>query len=564
MLRLPFASALLICVALLAADYSVTLQSSPAALVARRDVPLALHIKENGSAVRDLQVDIAIHMPAMPGMRVMGMRAAWTEDGAYGIHAQFPHGGEYLLTATITAADGSSKEYQFPLSIKDTTDSETTGSELMLAAMGPGGNQSGWFSSGTSQIPRSAPHQMLSWRLRDWSLMFHGVVYGVYSNQSGPRGRDKLYAPNWIMPMASRRLGPGTLTLRTMLTFEPLTITGRRYPVLFQTGETAYGIPIINGQHPHDFLMEVAASYQIPLSERTALNFYGGPRADPALGPPAFPHRLSASENPLAVISHHYQDSTHISSSVVTAGVTHGPVTWEVSGFHGREPDEKRWGMEIGAIDSFATRLTVNPTERWSGQVSVGRINNREALHPLRDTLRTTASLMYVRPLRSGHWASTVVWGRNHDLEFTQQPGLPPILSPRSEMTLLTFGRPRPLHVVTVPTRIPGQIYNTFLFESTLRFRNRNWIWGRIENTDKDTTLLFEEEPFVLLVDEQRYARVQLYTAGYSRELQGVGKWLSPSLGGQFTVFHAPPQLAPVYGSRSYGMQIILRVRVGQ
>jgi hypothetical protein len=552
---------LLLCSSALRAEYTLSLAPGQS-VVARKQTTIAIRLEDSGRPVSDAQLDVVIDMPAMPGMPSLRSRAQ-SAGGGYEVRTQFPHGGDYRMKVAVTLADQSARQHELLLKVLDLPDqiSTVSESELMLAAMGPGGGQSGWFSSGTSQVPRAAPHQMISWRLRDWSIMFHGVAYAVYSNQTGPRGRDKTFAANWIMPMASRRLGPGTLTLRSMLTFEPLTITGRRYPLLFQTGETARGIPIINGQHPHDFLMEVAASYQIPLGERTAINFYGGPRADPALGPPAFPHRLSASENPLAVISHHYQDSTHISSSVITAGITHGPVTWEVSGFHGREPDEKRWGMEIGAINSFATRLTINPTSRWSGQFSIGRINNREVLHPLRDTLRTTASLIYVRPLRTGHWATTLVWGRNHDLAFTQQPGLPP-LPQRREFSLLTFNRLRPLHVVTVPTRIPGQIYNTYLFESTLRFRNRNWIWGRIENTDKDTTLLFEEEPFVLLVDERRFARVQLYTAGYSRELKGIGKWLSPSLGGQATLFRAPPQLAPVFGSRSFGMQIILRLRV--
>jgi hypothetical protein len=281
--------------------------------------------------------------------------------------------------------------------------------------------------------------------------------------------------------MGSHRLGPGVLTLRSMLTLEPLTITGMRYPLLFQTGETAHRIPIVNGQHPHYFVMELAAAYQVKLGERTAVSFYGGPRGDPALGPPAFPHRMSASENPLAVISHHYQDSTHISSNVVTGGVTHGPLTWEVSGFHGREPDEKRWGMEGGAIDSLATRLTLNPTPRWTGQFSVGRINNRETTHPIRDTLRTTASLGYSRKFQRGHWASTLIWGRNHDLAFTQLPSLNPVFPFQAGLRQLAFTRPplRPQHIVSVPTRIPGQIYNSFLAETTLRFRGRNWVWGR-------------------------------------------------------------------------------------
>ena len=61
----------------------------------------------------------------------------------------------------------------------------------------------------------------------------------------------------------------------------------------FQEGETAFGVPIINGQHPHDFFMELSASYQLRLGERTVLNLYGGPRGEPALGPPSYPHRVS-------------------------------------------------------------------------------------------------------------------------------------------------------------------------------------------------------------------------------------------------------------------------------
>ncbi|MEO7652161.1 MAG: hypothetical protein ABIZ80_16985, partial [Bryobacteraceae bacterium] len=112
----------------------------------------------------------------------------------------------------------------------------------------------------------------------------------------------------------------------------------------------------------------------------------------------------------------------HIATNVVTAGITHRAITWDVSGFRGREPNEKRWGIEGGAIDSLATRLTVAPTARWSGQFSVGHINNREATHPLRDSLRTTGSLTYVRPLAAGRWASSFVGGRNHDVACTQLP----------------------------------------------------------------------------------------------------------------------------------------------
>jgi hypothetical protein len=421
------------------------------------------------------------------------------------------------------------------------------------------GTATGWYSSGTSLVPKSAPMEMLSRRFHGWDLMFHGVAFAVYTDQSGPRGRDKFFSANWFMPMASHRLGPGTFTLRAMLSLEPATVTNRRYPELFQEGETAYGIPILNGQHPHDLFMELAASYQLRLGEKTSLSLYGGPRGEPALGPSAYPHRMSASEDPLAALGHHQQDSTHISNNVATLGFTHGPVTIEASGFHGREPDEKRWGLEGGAIDSFATRLTVSPTSRWTGQFSIGRINNREFIDKVRDTLRTTASVTYVRPLATGHWATTAVWGRNNDLEFTHPPtpGLTPLTA------ALSVAPPNPVdHVLFVPARLPRQIYTSYLLESTLFLKNKHWIWGRAENADRDGLLLYEEAPFVQFVDERRYARVQAYTAGYGHELPLVAPWLSTSLGGQFTWYGVPKVFQPVYGERPVSAQVFLRVRV--
>jgi hypothetical protein len=437
-------------------------------------------------------------------------------------------------------------------------------------SMSPTSDESaGRYASGTGQAPAAAPMNMLHGRLKSWTVMLQGVAFGVYTNQTGTRGRDKFFAPNWFMPMASRRLGRGVFTIRSMMSLEPATITDRRYPLLLQTGETVYGIPVINGQHPHDFFMELGASYHLPVTERIALNIYGGPRGEPALGPVAFPHRVSSSENPIAVLSHHYQDSTHIATNVITAGLTHGPVTFEASGFHGREPDEYRWGLEGGAIDSLSARLTVNPTTRWSGQFSVGRINNRENLHPLRDTFRLSASATYVRPLSGGHWASSLIWGRSHDLAYTQPPTDPgSIVLPLSSKLASRFSVPDPRppivpkHFVTVPTRVPGQIYNSYIAESTLLAANKHWFWGRIELTDKDSLLLYEEQPFALLVEERRLGRVQAYTAGYAYELPRILPWISQSLGGQLTVFALPGSLSPVYGEYPAGIQIFMRFRL--
>jgi len=395
-----------------------------------------------------------------------------------------------------------------------------------------------------AQQPAAAPSDMVAMLFHGWAAMAGAEVFGIYSAQSGPRGRDKIFSTNWAMLMASHRAGPGKLTLRAMLSAEPATITNERYPLLFAGGETAHGVPIINGQHPHDLFMELAASYKISLGERTSVQLYGGPRGEPALGPPAYPHRASASEIPVAVISHHLQDSTHIATNVITLGATHGIFTLEASGFHGREPDEHRWGIESGAIDSFATRLTIAPSANWTGQFSIGRLKGPEATHPLRPDLRTTASLMYAR----GRWAASAIWGRSVDLEYTQLPNIPTLPS--------RAPGPQPRHVVSVPTRIPRQIYSSYLLESTWH-RNRNWIWGRAESTDRDSTFLFEEAPFVLLVDEQRLARVQAFTAGYEREVgKGVG------LGGQMMFYRIPSLLDPIYGTPR-GMQLFMRWRLG-
>ena len=181
---------------------------------------------------------------------------------------------------------------------------------------------------------------------------------------------------------------------RTMFSLEPATVTERRYPLLFQSGETAFGLPVVDGQHPPDLIMEISGRYDFNVSERTQLYVYGGPVAEPALGPTAFPHRASASENPLAVLGHHQEDSTHISNNVVTSSVIGGPVQLEASTFRGTEPNENRWNFDGGAPNSFSSRLTVAAGGNLVGQFSMGRINNREALEPNLDTLRTTASVI--------------------------------------------------------------------------------------------------------------------------------------------------------------------------
>src|ERR1700693_1158371 len=228
--------------------------------------------------------------------------------------------------------------------------------------------------SGTSAEPDSTPVPMLMTKKSKWALMVHANVFVLDEQQSSPRGGDKFFSTNWLMGMAQRPLGPGVFTARAMLSLEPATITGRQYPLLFQLGETAFGKPIADGQHPHNFFMEIAAQYDLKLGKNGLLSFYAAPNGDPAIGPNVYPHRASASEDPLAALGHHQEDSTHIAEDVVTVGVTYRIARIEASGFHGREPNENRWNVSQGRIDSWSTRFTLQPGKNWSAQYSYGRI----------------------------------------------------------------------------------------------------------------------------------------------------------------------------------------------
>ncbi len=378
-------------------------------------------------------------------------------------------------------------------------------------------------TSGTSAQPNSTAEPMLMLSKAGWQWMFHGVAFVNDLQQTSPRGYDKFFSTNWFMPMAQRKFGRSELTLRTMFSLEPATVTKRFYPLLFQQGETAFSKPINDGQHPHEFFMELAALYDLRLSENALLSFYGAPVGDPAMGPSAYAHRASAPENPVAALGHHLQDSTHIANDVVTGGLTYKSARIEFSGFHGREPDEFRWNIDSGAIDSWSTRLTVQPGQNWSAQYSFAHLTSPESLHPEDDLQRMTASLMYNRPLPHGSWASTLLWGRNRVIQT-------------------------------------GEVFNSYLSESTLRFAESNHVWTRIENVDRTSELLlgknFEPPGF----EEHFLARIQAYTFGYDREVPLI-RGVSSATGGQFTVYGKPGFLTPLYGEHPAGFIVFVRFR---
>jgi hypothetical protein len=378
-------------------------------------------------------------------------------------------------------------------------------------------------TAGTSAQPTSTDSPMIMRVRGKWMFMFHGTAFLSALQQSGPRGYDKVFSTNWFMPMAQRQIGRGELTFRTMLSLEPATVTQRFYPLLFQQGETAFGKPINDGQHPHDFIMELAALYDLRLGEKALLSFYAAPVGDPAMGPSAYAHRASAAEDPVATLGHHLQDSTHIANDVVTGGLTYKNARIEFSGFHGREPDEFRWDIDSGAIDSWSSRLTVQPGQNWSAQYSFAHLTSPEQLHPEDDVQRMTASVSYNRPFTKGSWASTLLWGRNRVLQG-------------------------------------GQIANGYLAESTLQFEEHNHVWIRIESADRSSELLLGKQPEPPGFDERFLARIQAYTAGYDHDFPLI-PGLSSALGTQVTFYGKPAFLTPIYGQHPVGVILFLRVR---
>jgi hypothetical protein len=372
------------------------------------------------------------------------------------------------------------------------------------------------MSSGTAMNPYSWQMPMRMTEAGTWNLMFMSQAFLVDTQQSGPRGADKFYSPNWFMASAEHKLAGGSLMFTAMLSLEPATVTNRSYPLLFQTGETAYGKPLVDAQHPHDFLMALSVQYAHPLTRDTMLQFYYAPVGDPALGPVAFPHRASAFELPQATLGHHWQDSTHIADNVATIAVRHKWLRVEASGFYGTEPNENRWNIDWGQMNSWSARVSAAPTQNWLAQFSAGRIARPERQEE-GDVVRTTASLHYSRPTdRGASWSTSFIWGRNHKT-LTHRDG------------------------------------DSWLLETLYPASRRNFLTGRIELVDKDELAL----PAAL----GSTFRIAAYTAGYTRDI-GTFAGIETGIGANVTTYITPVAIKPYYGAHPFGVNMYLRFRL--
>jgi hypothetical protein len=385
---------------------------------------------------------------------------------------------------------------------------------------------SGEDGSGTSWLPASTPTYMVHKQSGQWLLMFHYNVFAGVNAQTGPRGVTKVESANWFMPMAVRRVGKGTLELRGMFSFEPFTFPPGGSPLLFQTGESYKGQPLLDHQHPHDLVMELSARYTLPLGDRAKWFTYVGYPGEPALGPTAFMHRPSASENPTAPLSHHLQDSSHISFGVFTTGVTSRWFKLEGSLFNGREPDENRYNFEAHRWNSRSIRLAFAPNSNWSAQVSYGFLRDPEELMP-GDVRRATASVTYNRPLAKGNWATSLIWGRNHESHGHDVFNL-----------------------------------NGYIAESTLNYE-QNYFYTRLELSDKNQLLRAADRQLLGIMTDHPSFRIGAYTFGGARDLWSRQK-VSVAIGGDVTFYSKPSRLDPIYGEHPMGYHFFLRLRPGR
>lgn len=382
-----------------------------------------------------------------------------------------------------------------------------TNSQTSVAQTGPMSQQDLMMiqmirlGSGTAWQPLDNPMLMKMGHLGTWMTMLHGSTFADFDYQGGRRGGYKAVSENWIMGSGLRPIGKrGVLQLRSMFSAEPFTIGKNGYPLLFQTGEALHGKPLIDRQHPHDLFMEQSATYYHRVGNQTWLSLYAAAVGEPALGPVAYPHRYSHFLDPEAPLSHHMMDSTHVSFGVATVGLIHNKWQLEGSVFNGREPDDDRYDIDYKPWKTSASgRLSYMPNKHWAFQISSGFLNQPEQLET-NNQERTTASVSYDKTWNTGWWASTLAWGHN-------------------------FER--------------GPDDNGVLLETTLNYKRKNYLFGKVENIQRHG--LLQNNP-------SRSFNITAFSMGIARDLFYI-KDFPLTLGAMITMFTKPDALDVHYSN---------------
>ena len=259
--------------------------------------------------------------------------------------------------------------------------------------------------------------------------------------------------------------------------------------------------------------------YERPLFAGLAASLYLAPVGEPAIGPVAFMHRASAEGDPLATLAHHWQDATHITYGVVTAGLF--TRTWKLEGtvFNGREPDSERTDFDFRPLDSYGARLTINPSREWALSASYGFLDSPEGDEPEISQDRIGASIMHVKPTTTGHLSTSLVYGANR---HSGESGFE--------------------HSLVLESNLHEGRYNVF---------------ARATFVQKDPEDLEVTLPNASL-------DILSFSAGMLREVGRIGH-ASFGLGGRVGISWIPPALEADYGTRTpIGVAVYLRVMPGE
>jgi hypothetical protein len=378
--------------------------------------------------------------------------------------------------------------------------------------------------SGTGWLPDASPMYGYMLHSKKWMYMIHGNIFIRYNSQDidnkGNRGDAKVDAPNWFMAMGQRRVGQkGLFHFNTMFSLDPL-FGGEGYPLLFQTGETFKGKPLVDRQHPHNLFSELSVAYTQSFTKDIDAFIYLGYPGEPALGPVAFMHRPSSLNIPDSPLGHHWQDATHITFGVATLGFRYKIFKVDGSFFTGREPGEARYGFDKPKFDSYSYRLTINPLKTLSAQVSRAFIKSPETVEPDENVKRTTASVIHSQPLTGdNHYlTSTFVWGYNDSGEDHRE--------------------------------------TSFTLESNLQL-DRFALYGRYENIEKSAG-----ELQLNTFEDHDLFRINALTLGLNYTI--LRQWnTNLALGAQGTFYAADQRLDPIYGNNPKSLEIYLRVNPG-
>jgi hypothetical protein len=312
-----------------------------------------------------------------------------------------------------------------------------------------------------------------------------------------------------------------------MASIEPWTVRDCGFINLLANGEVCEGDTIHDRQHPHDLFMEVAADYDRPLQGNLRWQLYAGLAGEPALGPPAFPHRVSASVNPVAPISHHWLDASHITFGVITTGLYDQRWKAEVSVFNGREPDEDRADLDLAPLTSVSGRVTFMPAARLALQISAAHLDDAEAdapSVPRSDVQRVTASATYHRLTDANVWASTLAYGLNVGREV-------------------------------IPGNVVDLATHALLLESSVTLRDRHTWFGRAEIVGKaGHDLHVHEAPATVFT-------VGKLQAGYMRQFT-TWNGIALGIGGSAALSIVPAALKDRYAGRvAPGFGVFLSLR---